>query len=108
MRIEPAGDTLRIFEVKELDATTATSFQDLIEEALTERIRHIEIDLSGTVCLDSCGLGALVALRKLVAGRRGSVRLLNAAPPVQQMLELTRLYRLLEEVQREEIAVTTD
>jgi|SRR5437867_13240381 len=108
MRIEPAGDTLRIFEVKELDATTATSFQDLIEEALTERIRHIEIDLSGTVCLDSCGLGALAALRRFLDGQGGAVRLLDAAPPVQQMLELTRLCRLLEVVRREEIAATQD
>src|SRR5437867_12054903 len=96
MRIEHAGDTLRIFDVKELDASTATSCQGLIEEAVTDRVRHIEVDLSGTVCLDSCGLGALAALRKFVDAHGGAVRLLDAAPPVQQMLELTRLYRLLE------------
>ena len=99
---------MRIVDVKELDATTATTFQDLIEEALTDRVRHIEVDLSGTVCLDSCGLGALVALRKFVDGHGGAVRLLDAAPPVQQMLELTRVYRLLEVGRHEEIAVAPD
>ena len=106
MRIEHTGDTLRIYGVKQLDAATATHFQDKVAEAMTGALRHIEVDLSRTIFLDSCGLGRLVALRKLVCGRGGTVRLLNPAPPVQQMLELTRLYRVLEVVRRGEIAAT--
>ena len=106
MRIEHAGDTLQIFAVKELDAATATSFQDAVKEALSGSIRQIEVDLSSTLFVDSCGLGALVALRKLVGGRPGAFRLLNPPPSVQQMLELTRLYRLVEVVRREDITPT--
>src|SRR6266545_4134793 len=108
MKTEHAGNTLRVFGVKELDAATATSFQDLVRETLTESVGQIEVDLSSTVNLDSCGLGALVSLRKLLGDGRGTIRLLNAAPPVQQMLELTRLYRWLEVVKPAQIAVPPD
>jgi len=97
MKIEHAGNTLRVSEVAELDAATASSFQDAVEAAVTDAITHIEVDLADTVFLDSCGLGTLVALRKLVG---------NPGPSVRQMLELTRLYRVLEVVKREEIGAT--
>ena len=102
MKIELAGDTLRVFGIKQLDATSATVFHDAVKEAFTDAVRQIELDLSGTVSLDSCGLGTLVALRKLVDRRGGVIHLLNPAPAVQQMLELTRLYRVLQVVKREE------
>ena len=106
MRIEQRGDTLRIYGLRQLDAATASIFQDKVTEAMTGSLRHIEVDLSRTVFLDSCGLGRLVALRKLVCARGGTVRLLNPAPPVQQMLELTRLHRVLEVVRGGEITAT--
>ncbi len=108
MKIEHAGNTLRVIGVKELDAATATTFQDLVRETLTERIRQIEVDLSSTANLDSFGLGALVGLRNLFGGGRGTIRLINPAPPVQQMLDLTRLYSLLEVVKPGQIAVPPD
>ena len=98
MKIENAGDTIRVLAVEELNTATATTFQESVQEAVTESIRHIEVDLSGMVLLDSCGLGTLVALRKMFGRRGGSVRLLNPAPQVLQMLELTRLHRILEVV----------
>src|SRR6266550_2673850 len=103
MRIELLEDTLQIRGVKELDSAHATLVHEAVHEAVTDTVRHIEVDLSGTVFLDSCGLGTLVALRKLVEPRGGVVRVLNPAPPVQQLLELTRLYRVLEVVKREEV-----
>src|SRR5882724_10481791 len=108
MKIEHAGNTLRVCGVTELDAATATSFQDLVRETLTASVRQIEVDLSSTVNLDSCGLGALVSLRRLLGDGCGTIRLLNPAPPVQQMLELTRLYRRLEVVEPVQIAVSRD
>jgi anti-sigma B factor antagonist len=50
--------------------------------------------------LDSCGLGALISLHKTACTRNGAVRLLNPTPPVQQILELTRLHRVFEIVKK--------
>jgi anti-sigma B factor antagonist len=107
MRIEHDGDTLRIFGVRALQAANAPAFRDAVKAAVTDAVRRIEIDLSRASFIDSCGLGALLALRKLVGPRGGVVRLLHPAPPAQLLLELTRLYRVLEVVKREEGATAS-
>jgi anti-sigma B factor antagonist len=96
MKLQDDGETLQIFGVKELSAANANTIRNLALASLADGQRHIEIDLSQTLHVDSCGLGALVALHKSVCGRQGSLRLLNPTPSVQQILELTRMHRLFE------------
>jgi|SRR2546427_11753635 anti-sigma B factor antagonist len=101
MNIRCNGHTVSVDGIKELDAANATAFRDAIYATLnTNGFRDIEVDLSQTVFLDSWGLGVLVALRKAAESRNGSVRLLNPTPPVQQILELTRLHRLFDLVHK--------
>jgi len=71
-------------------------FRDQVRGALGELQKNIEIDLSETSFVDSCGLGALISLHKTTCNRNGTVRLLNPTPPVQQILELTRMHRIFE------------
>jgi len=103
MKIDQHEDTLHLSGVRQLDSAHAAKVYEAVLEAMTGGVRYIEVDLSDTVSLDSCGLGTLVALRKLVAPRAGGVRLLNPTPAARQLLELTRLYRVLDVVQREEV-----
>jgi len=103
MKIQQNGDTLCAGEVRELDAANARAFQEAVIDAMTDSVKNVEIDLSQTVFLDSCGLGALIALQKTMFPRGGLVRLLNPSPAAQQLLELTRLHRILEIVKHDEI-----
>ena len=96
MKLQTTGNTLRISAVKELSATTANSFRDEARRAFDAGQLNIEVDLSQTAAVDSCGLGALVALHKAAAARGGTLRLLNPNPAVQQILELTRMHRIFE------------
>jgi len=80
MKIQPGGETLRVSEIQELGAANANAFE--VRGALTDGQKHIEIDLSQTAFIDSCGLGALIALHKTACGRKGAVHLLNPQPPV--------------------------
>ena len=96
MKIETEGETLRVSAVPQLGAANANSFRDSVRDSLDGTQKNIDIDLSETTFLDSCGLGALVALQKTVSDRQGAVRLLNPLPPVEQLLELTRMDRILE------------
>lgn len=98
MKLQSTGNTLRISSVRELSATTANSFRDEARRAFEDGQLNIEIDLSQTASVDSCGLGALVALHKTAATRGGVLRLLNPNPAVQQILELTRMHRIFEVV----------
>jgi anti-sigma B factor antagonist len=96
MKIEAHGDTLRISGLTELGASNSNEFRDQARAALQTPQRNIEVDLSQTTFLDSCGLGALIALHKTACGRSGLVRLINPQPAVMQVLELTRLHRIFE------------
>ncbi len=96
MKIQPGGETLRVSEIQELGAANANAFRDEVRGALTDGQKHIEIDLSQTAFIDSCGLGALIALHKTACGRKGAVHLLSPQPPVQQILELTRMHHIFQ------------
>ena len=102
MNMQKEGNTLRISDVTELAAATSNSFRDQARAALTNAQKNIEIDLSQTTFIDSCGLGALIALQKTACGRQGTVRLLNPQPPVQQILELTRMHRIFQIVRTDD------
>jgi anti-sigma B factor antagonist len=100
MKMEVTGDTLRVLSVLQLGEANAKAFRDWVRAALEEGHKNIEVDLSQTTFIDSSGLGALVALHKTAASRRGRLRLVNPQPSVQQILELTRLDGILEIVKQ--------
>jgi anti-sigma B factor antagonist len=96
MKVEAQGETLNVSGIKELGAANSQLFRDQVKTALGDIHKNIEIDLSETMFVDSCGLGALISLHKTTCNRNGTVRLLNPTPPVQQILELTRMHRIFE------------
>lgn len=98
MNLQNDGETLRVGAVAELSAANANSFRDEARHAFGQSQRNIEVDLSQTTAVDSCGLGALIALHKTTSSRGGVLRLLNPTPQVQQILELTRMHRIFEVV----------
>lgn len=98
MRVQIRDETLVITGVKELAAANFQSFRDQVRAAMTGNQKNVEIDLSEAMFIDSCGLGALISLHKMVCTRGGQVRLLHPTPPVRQILELTRMQRIFEVV----------
>ena len=96
MKFEIKGETVSVAEIKELGADNSRDFRDQVQAALPEKFKHIEIDLSQTRFLDSCGLGALISLRKAAGSRNGTVRLLNPTPRVQRLFDVTRMHKIFE------------
>jgi anti-sigma B factor antagonist len=96
MKFEVRGETLSVLGVRELGAENSQAFREEIRAALPDRLRIIEIDLSQTDFLDSCGLGALISLRKTATSRNGKVRLLNPTPRVQLLFDVTRMHNVFE------------
>jgi anti-sigma B factor antagonist len=96
MKLESHGDTLRITDLAELGAANSGQVRDEARAALGSEHKNIEVDLSATAFLDSCGLGALIALHKTACERSGNVRLLRPQPAVERVLELTRLHRVFQ------------
>jgi anti-sigma B factor antagonist len=96
MKLESQGDTLRITDLAELGAANSNAVRDQARAALTPALINIEVDLSQTSFLDSCGLGALIALHKTACDRGGKVSLLRPQSAVERVLELTRLHRVFQ------------
>lgn len=103
MKIHMREDqTLEISGLKELAAANAARVRDEIRAALAPSTTRLDLDLSGMTFLDSSGLGALIALHKTMRSQNGVLRLLRPEPNVLQILELTRLHRVLDIVQTPE------
>jgi len=75
MKVESQGETLNVSGIKELGAANSQGFRDQVRGALGEFQKNIEIDLSETNFVDSCGLGALISLHKTTCNRNGTVRI---------------------------------
>ena len=101
MKIIQDGDNLNITDVKDLCSANSENFRQEVCKWLPPSVKTIEVDMSQTRFVDSCGLGALIGVYK-AATRKGDVtlRLVNPSAPLQQMFELTRLHRIFEVVQR--------
>lgn len=97
MKITLSGDqTIAVSSLQELAASNAAQVRDDIRAALKASVTQLDLDLSGATFLDSSGLGVLISLHKTLRSQNGAVRLINPAPNVLQIIELTRLHRVFE------------
>jgi len=104
MEIQRQNGTLSVGGVRELTAASARALRHEVCARIEPELKTIEIDLSGSSLVDSCGLAALVSVFKAANEQNNNggvaVLLLNPQPAVRQMLELTRLHHLFEIVER--------
>ncbi len=97
MKIKQDGHRMSISHIPELSAVNSTVFRDEVQAAIPPTLQTLDIDLSQTRFVDSCGLGALFSLYKTTGnGSSVKLRLLNPAPQIQQLLELTQMHQFFE------------
>jgi anti-sigma B factor antagonist len=77
-----------------LDATAAPEIRKELRAVIDGGRRHLLLDLSAITFMDSSGLSVLVTALKAARAAGGDVSLLHLTPPVQSLLELTRLHRV--------------
>lgn len=96
MRIEAHDGILRVSGLRHLDGPRAELLQREVEAALPAFPQLVEFELAETTAVDCTGLGALVAIQEAARQRNPEVgcRLVRPAPPVRQLLRLTRLQHL--------------
>lgn len=87
------GDTLNVSEIRELATATANTFQSQLSAALSDSVKHINLDLSQTTFVDCGGLGALIAIRKKASNGHGptTIHLLNPPKPLQQIVTMMKM-----------------
>lgn len=93
MRLVPnvSGDRL-VIEVAEprIDAAVAIEFKERMRDLIKDAPERVVLELSNVGFLDSSGLGAVVAVMKLLAPER-RLELAGLTPTVEKVFRLTRM-----------------
>ena len=83
---------LQINEAR-FDAKLAPAFRDVVEQQSGAIGNHLALDLTNVRFMDSSGLGAVMAVYKMLRGKKISV--VNPQRPVRELLKLTRMDKLI-------------
>ena len=89
--IAAGGDRAVLRIDGDIDAWTAPQLRERVRDLAGSGTVHLIADLRGVGFLDSAGLGALVAARKELRGRDGSLMLGAGAGRIVQVLRITGL-----------------
>lgn len=80
----------------EIDMATAPRFRQRLLAVIAAGAQNVVIDLSGVDFIDSTGLGVLMGAAKRVRSAGGDIRLVMAGTRLAELIELTRLDRVLD------------
>ena len=119
-----AGEFDPRFEVREIDGgETAVihlnesyinySTADVLKQRLKRAIEclvqqgrtRFVLDITNIGLMDSCGLSVIIAVKKYVDGRGGSLALMGLSNLIQRLFAITRLDRAIEVYASEEEAI---
>lgn len=85
-----SGITVVTLEEDRLDAAMAVQFKDSIRDVSESGAGHIILDMGSVGFMDSSGLGAVVAVMKLL-GREKIFEISALTPTVEKVFKLTRM-----------------
>ena len=91
MSLQPQGavSVLRVGNDR-IDAAIAIQFKDRFRDITADVAGPVVLDLGRVTFLDSSGLGAVVAARKLLGPNR-ALELAALSPAVEKVMQLTRM-----------------
>ena len=100
------NDLFTVVEVQEsrFDAKLAPTFRQSMEDIQGDIKPNLLLDLSNVNFMDSSGLGAVMAVYKLLRDRQTAI--VGAKLPVRDLLKLTRMDRLVKTYDTVEDAMT--
>jgi anti-sigma B factor antagonist len=70
--------------------------QEKVHEAINNKIKHVILDLSKVMWIDSTGLGELIAALSSIKKNDGNLVLTNIQAPVQSLLKMTNLNQIFD------------
>ena len=75
---------------------TAPRFRQRLLAVISAGVQNVVIDLSSVDFIDSTGLGVLMGAAKRVRSAGGDIRLVSVGSRLSDLIELTRLDRVLD------------
>ncbi len=95
LEVEESEATAVVYVRGSVTIADAETLQSRLEELTNRKIPTIILDLSQMDFICSTGLGAIIVGHLKTRHYSGRVRLVNPVPAVHQLLETTRLTKLL-------------
>ncbi len=100
LQVEVKAGKVLVIGLRELSAVNSDAVRERVRQRISPTANTVEFDMSETVFIDRSGLGALMAVHETTRAYEGNLRLVNPNPQVAELLELTRMHRLIELVMR--------
>ena len=88
------GEQTRLEVEGALDAMTAPEIRPIFDKVVTDRRRHVTVDIAKVTMIDSSGIGAIVSLFKRVKADGGQVLVVGARDQPLAVLKLLKLDRV--------------
>lgn len=108
MELQQVGQNLVVRLRGELDLVTAAEFRRRVDDLLDRRkIKNLFVNLEGTTFLDSSFLGALLGRYRRIHQAGGRMGLVRPPAAIRPTLELSGLFRTMEEFASEPDALST-
>ncbi len=104
---EEGNGVLVVDVVGDLDARSAGDLKLEVNEKIEQGNVWILINLSEVPYMDSAGLGVLVSGLKNTNRQNGDLRLWGLQPDVRNIFELTRLNKVFQIFEEEELALNS-
>jgi anti-sigma B factor antagonist len=105
VRVEHLADHDLVRIVGDLDVYTTNQVRDLMSDPVVWRQPLLLLDLSAVVFLDSTGLSALVAARRLARARDAELRVVCPSGSALRVIRMTRLDAVLDVYATQEAAL---
>ena len=84
------GQTVRVHPVGSLDSTTAPTLERELTPLIGGAVKALVLDMEGVTFVSSAGIRVILAARKQMADRKGSLLIANLQPPVAKAFEIVR------------------
>ena len=96
LNVRRAANNIPVIDLKgEVDVYTAPKFKNAMIDLIDQGNYNVVVNLSNVQYMDSAGLGALVSGLKRVREHNGTINLVSPTVPVQRVLDITRLSKIL-------------
>ena len=84
------GQTVRVHPAGSLDSTTAPTLERELTPLVAGSLKVLVLDMEGVTFVSSAGIRVILAARKQMADRKGSLLIANLQPPVAKAFEIVR------------------
>ncbi|MBC7230851.1 MAG: STAS domain-containing protein [Actinobacteria bacterium] len=106
--VSKAGDLGEIAVVRVsgvIDSETVERFGEVLEEVFLDGCYNLILDIEGLSYINTAGLSIIADAYKRCSQNKGALKILRAAEPIRELLDVVRFTKIIEMYENEEEAV---